>query len=98
MMLDTQRRITKTLPKYLFSVAYQMQEDTWTIINSFFKEKGLVSQQLDSFNTFMSIELKKQIEAQSERGIEAESEAQVLVFFKYLKDSTQQQMILIMKS
>lgn len=46
----------------------------------------------------MSIELKKQIEAQSERGIEAESEAQVLVVFKYLKDSTQQQMILIMKS
>lgn len=57
-----------------------------------------MSQQLDSFNTFMSIELKKQIEAQSERGIEAESEAQVLVFFKYLKDSTQQQMILIMRS
>lgn len=57
-----------------------------------------MSQQLDSFNTFMSIELKKQIEAQSERGIEAESEAQVLVVFKYLKDSTQQQMILIMKS
>ena len=66
-----------TLPKYFVVRMFQKQDDTWTIINSFFLEKGLVSQQLDSFNTFMSIELKKQVEAQSERGIEAESEAQV---------------------
>ena len=28
------------------------QEDSWVIINNFFEEKGLVRQQLDSFNEF----------------------------------------------
>jgi len=29
------------------------QEDTWTVISSYFEEKGLVRQQLDSFDTFI---------------------------------------------
>ena len=29
------------------------QEDYWTIINSFFGDKGLVRQQLESFNEFI---------------------------------------------
>ena len=29
------------------------QEDAWTVISSFFEEKGLVRQQLDSFNEFI---------------------------------------------
>ena len=29
------------------------QEDCWTVINSFFDEKGLVRQQLDSFDEFI---------------------------------------------
>lgn len=29
------------------------QEDCWTVISSFFEEKGLVRQQLDSFNEFI---------------------------------------------
>jgi DNA-directed RNA polymerase II subunit RPB2 len=29
------------------------QEDCWTVINSFFQEKGLVRQQLDSFDEFV---------------------------------------------
>lgn len=29
------------------------QEDCWTVVSAFFQEKGLVSQQLDSFNEFM---------------------------------------------
>lgn len=29
------------------------QEDYWTIINTFFEEKGLVRQQLESFNEFV---------------------------------------------
>lgn len=29
------------------------QEDCWTVISAFFEEKGLVSQQLDSFNDFV---------------------------------------------
>lgn len=30
------------------------QEDAWTVITAFFEEKGLVGQQLDSFNEFVS--------------------------------------------
>lgn len=30
------------------------QEDAWTVIQEFFKEKGLVRQQLDSYNEFTS--------------------------------------------
>ena len=29
------------------------QEDCWTVITSFFDEKGLVSQQIDSFDEFI---------------------------------------------
>ena len=57
--------------------ASHAKEDTWTVINSFFLEKGLVSQQLDSFNTFLNTTIKDQITDQSARGIEAISEAQV---------------------
>ena len=30
-----------------------VQEDAWTVISSFFEEKGLARQQLDSFNEFI---------------------------------------------
>ena len=30
------------------------QEDCWDVIKAFFEEKGLVRQQIDSFNEFMS--------------------------------------------
>ncbi|CCE65112.1 hypothetical protein TPHA_0J02910 [Tetrapisispora phaffii CBS 4417] len=33
-------------------------EDSWTVISSFFREKGLVSQQLDSFNQFVDYTLQ----------------------------------------
>ena len=56
------------------------EEDTdeiTEVINSFFLERGLVSQQLDSFNTFMGRTIHEQITDQSNRGIEVESKAQV---------------------
>lgn len=31
----------------------QNQEETWTVISSFFEQKGLVRQQLDSFDEFI---------------------------------------------
>ncbi len=31
-----------------------MQEDAWAVISAFFKAKGLVRQQLDSFNEFIN--------------------------------------------
>jgi len=30
------------------------QEDSWTVISAHFEEKGLVGQQLDSFNEFLT--------------------------------------------
>ena len=33
-------------------------EDSWAVISSFFREKGLVSQQLDSFNQFVDYTLQ----------------------------------------
>ncbi|KAI0068148.1 DNA-directed RNA polymerase II, subunit 2 [Artomyces pyxidatus] len=38
------------------------QEDCWTVISSFFDEKGLVRQQLDSFNDFVHNSMQEMIE------------------------------------
>ena len=38
------------------------QEDAWLVISSYFKEKGLARQQLDSFNEFTDHTLQKLIE------------------------------------
>ena len=35
------------------------QEDCWTVITSFFQEKGLVSQQLDSFDEFVETSIQE---------------------------------------
>ena len=35
------------------SAALALQEDAWAVISAFFDEKGLVRQQLDSFNEFI---------------------------------------------
>ena len=37
----------------LTSAALALQEDAWAVISAFFDEKGLVRQQLDSFNEFI---------------------------------------------
>ncbi len=31
-----------------------LQEDAWTVISAYFEDKGLVRQQLDSFNEFIN--------------------------------------------
>ena len=36
-------------------------EDSWTVISAFFREKGLVSQQLDSFNQFINYTIQDSI-------------------------------------
>eukprot|EP00418_Pyrodinium_bahamense_P089315 CAMPEP_0179044970 /NCGR_PEP_ID=MMETSP0796-20121207/17940_1 /TAXON_ID=73915 /ORGANISM="Pyrodinium bahamense, Strain pbaha01" /LENGTH=1177 /DNA_ID=CAMNT_0020741369 /DNA_START=75 /DNA_END=3608 /DNA_ORIENTATION=+ len=40
------------------------QEDSWIIIDSFFQEKGLVFQQLGSFDQFIMYEIQKVVDAQ----------------------------------
>ena len=39
-----------------------LQEDAWTVITSFFEEKGLVRQQLDSFNEFIDNTMQEVID------------------------------------
>lgn len=51
-------------------------EDTWALISSYFDEKGLVSQQLDSFNHFLGVEMAQVIHEFAEMEIVATGEAQ----------------------
>mmetsp|Transcript_81325 Transcript_81325/g.143491 ORF Transcript_81325/g.143491 Transcript_81325/m.143491 type:complete len:1180 (+) Transcript_81325:88-3627(+) len=41
------------------------QEDSWVVIDSFFQEKGLVFQQLGSFDAFIVYEMQRVIDAQT---------------------------------
>ena len=38
------------------------QDDTWAVISAFFKDKGLVRQQLDSFNEFVNSSMQEIVE------------------------------------
>ncbi|KAK8798852.1 hypothetical protein WA158_007936, partial [Blastocystis sp. Blastoise] len=49
------------------------EADCWTVISSFFEEKGLVSQQLDSFDDFMKFQISDLVTDQSRRKIEITS-------------------------
>ncbi len=51
------RNITKV--EHDLQYAQISQEDTWEVINQFFKENGLVSQQLTSFNSFLQNSLQE---------------------------------------
>lgn len=42
------------------------QEDCWTVITSFFDEKGLVRQQLDSFDEFIQNTMQELIDENAE--------------------------------
>ena len=41
-------------------------EDCWMVIQSFFESKGLVSQQLDSFDEFVSTTMQELVEENSQ--------------------------------
>lgn len=42
------------------------QEDCWTVITSFFDEKGLVRQQLDSFDEFVQNTMQELVDENSD--------------------------------
>ncbi|KAJ8090504.1 DNA-dependent RNA polymerase II [Marasmius tenuissimus] len=42
------------------------QEDCWTVISSFFEQKGLVRQQLDSFNEFVQNTMQELVDENSD--------------------------------
>ena len=50
------------------------QEDAWAVITSYFQEKGLVRQQLDSFNEFANNTMQEIVEECSEVVVEAQSQ------------------------
>lgn len=50
------------------------QEDAWAVITSFFEEKGLVRQQLDSFNEFVSNTIQEIIDENNEIIVKPEAQ------------------------
>lgn len=50
------------------------QEDAWAVISAFFEEKGLVRQQLDSFNEFVSNTMQEIIDETPEIVVRPESQ------------------------
>ena len=50
------------------------QEDCWIVISSFFDDKGLVRQQLDSFDEFMKNTIQEIVDEQEELVLEAPSQ------------------------
>ncbi|OAC98964.1 hypothetical protein MUCCIDRAFT_149592 [Mucor lusitanicus CBS 277.49] len=48
-----------------YTCYYYRQEDCWTVISSFFEEKGLVRQQLDSFDEFVQNTMQELVDENS---------------------------------
>lgn len=49
------------------------QDDSWTVISAYFEEKGLVRQQLDSFNEFLEHSLQEIVEETADVEVTAET-------------------------
>jgi DNA-directed RNA polymerase II subunit RPB2 len=56
------------------------QEACWTVISSYFEEKGLVRQQLDSFDEFIQMSVQRIVE--DSRPIELQAQAQYITALK----------------
>lgn len=50
------------------------QEDAWTVISAYFEEKGLVRQQLDSFDEFIQNTMQEIVDESSDIEIRPESQ------------------------
>ena len=50
------------------------QEDAWTVVTSFFDAKGLVRQQLDSFNEFVNSQMQEIVDESGQLVIKPESQ------------------------
>ena len=50
------------------------QEDAWAVISAYFEEKGLVRQQLDSFDEFIQNTMQEIVDESSEIEIRPESQ------------------------
>lgn len=45
---------------------FVMQEDSWAVITSYFEEKGLVRQQLESFDEFINSQMQEIVDENDE--------------------------------
>jgi DNA-directed RNA polymerase beta subunit len=50
---------------FFFPLLHYRQEDCWSVISSFFDEKGLVRQQLDSFDEFVQNTMQELVDENS---------------------------------
>jgi DNA-directed RNA polymerase II subunit RPB2 len=50
------------------------QEDTWTVISAYFEEKGLVRQQLDSFDAFIQNTMQELVDESPDLILQPESQ------------------------
>jgi DNA-directed RNA polymerase II subunit RPB2 len=50
------------------------QEDCWTVISSFFQQKGLVRQQLDSFDEFVQNTMQELVDENAELTLEQQNQ------------------------
>ena len=55
----------RSLNPALTSIFPFSQEDAWAVISAFFEDKGLVRQQLDSFNEFINASMQVKMEKRS---------------------------------
>lgn len=51
-----------------------LQEDAWAVISAFFEEKGLVRQQLDSFNEFINSNMQEIVDEYGQLIVKPESQ------------------------
>jgi DNA-directed RNA polymerase II subunit RPB2 len=64
------------------------QEDVWEVITKYFEEKGLVRQQLESFNYFIKTTMQELVDEQDKIEIELDSkkddDEDRIVFFTFI--------------
>jgi DNA-directed RNA polymerase II subunit RPB2 len=73
------------------------QEDCWTVITSFFEEKGLVRQQLDSFDEFIENTMQEIVDQNCQLVLQTttqhtglDNDVTVRILVLYLLATTQQ--------
>lgn len=90
MRRNLSRKLTykhKTSSTYKQAIAFISQEDCWTVIGSFFEEKGLVRQQLDSFDEFVQNTMQELVDENSNlvlQHVGGDGDVTVCVFMRIL--------------
>ena len=72
---DSLTREVTLIPDYRFTSFHSelWQEACWIVISSYFDEKGLVRQQLDSFDEFIQMSVQRIVEDSTQVELQAEA-------------------------